>query len=91
MTAMLRYRRTSRTAICVSPLVLISKLAADKFHRPAAVWGNDFTASRLGQGAFQIAVKAVYEATAKRELTTTTFGKPERGESTRYCEQSNVG
>lgn len=45
----------------------------------AAVWGNDFHASRFGQGAFQHAVAAVYKATSGRDLVATTFGKPERG------------
>ena len=43
------------------------------------VWGNDFHASRFGQGAFQHAVAAVYKATSGRDLVATTFGKPERG------------
>ncbi|PWN99207.1 HAD-superfamily hydrolase [Tilletiopsis washingtonensis] len=43
------------------------------------LWGNDFLASRFGQGAFQHAVAAVYKATSGRDLVATTFGKPERG------------
>ena len=42
------------------------------------IWGNDFTAPRFGQGAFQEAVKAVYEATSGRPLEAITFGKPQR-------------
>ncbi|PWN36143.1 HAD-superfamily hydrolase [Meira miltonrushii] len=42
------------------------------------IWGNDFTAPRFGQGAFQEAVKAVYEVTSGRPLEAVTFGKPQR-------------
>lgn len=45
-----------------------------------AVWGNDFSASRFGQGAFQVALAAVYKTVSGRDLIATTFGKPERGE-----------
>lgn len=42
------------------------------------IWGNDFSAPRFGQGAFQEAVKAVFEATSGRPLEAITFGKPQR-------------
>lgn len=42
------------------------------------LWGNDFPTSRFGQGAFQTAVRAVYEETSGRKLEATTFGKPEK-------------
>lgn len=42
------------------------------------IWGNDFTAPRFGQGAFQEAVKAVYEKMSGRPLEAVTFGKPQR-------------
>lgn len=42
------------------------------------VWGNDFSAPRFGQGAFQLAVRSIYEQTSGRKLEAVTFGKPQR-------------
>lgn len=42
------------------------------------MWGNDFSVARLGQGAFRIALEAVYkELTGAPGLHAFTFGKPE--------------
>jgi hypothetical protein len=42
------------------------------------LWGNGFPTSRFGQGAFQSAVRAVYEETSGRPLECVTFGKPQK-------------
>ena len=41
------------------------------------VWGNDFSVARLGQGAFRIALEAVYSKLTGKDLHALTFGKPE--------------
>ncbi|PWN39529.1 HAD-superfamily hydrolase [Ceraceosorus guamensis] len=42
------------------------------------IWTNSFPTPRFGQGAFQLAARAVYKAASGRELQATTFGKPHR-------------
>lgn len=42
------------------------------------LWGNDFSTARFGQGAFQTAIRAVYEETSGRSLEAVTFGKPQK-------------
>lgn len=42
------------------------------------IWGNDFPTPRFGQGAFQEAVRAVYETASGRPLEAVTFGKPQK-------------
>lgn len=42
------------------------------------MWGNNFPVARLGQGAFRVALEAVYkELTGNQGLHAMTFGKPE--------------
>jgi HAD superfamily hydrolase (TIGR01456 family) len=68
-----------------SPNGTIGQLGDDKHQQPFLafshgdlIWGNDFSAPRLGQGAFQHALRAVYKQLSGRELQSVTFGKPER-------------
>lgn len=41
------------------------------------MWGNDFSVARLGQGAFRIALEAVYSKLTGKDLHALSFGKPE--------------
>jgi len=42
-----------------------------------SVWGNNFSVARLGQGAFRVALEAVYKELTGEKLHALTFGKPE--------------
>ncbi|CAO3651174.1 unnamed protein product [Cunninghamella echinulata] len=52
------------------------------------IWSNDFTAARLGQGAFKQATEKLYSAvTEGSKLTSTSFGKPHAATYT-YAEKT---
>lgn len=68
-----------------SPTGTIGTLGDDTHEQPFLafshgdlLWSNGFPTPRFGQGAFQAAVRAVYEETSGRPLVATTFGKPQR-------------
>lgn len=42
------------------------------------MWGNDHPVARLGQGAFRVALEAVYKEVTGLDLVSTIFGKPQR-------------
>ncbi|KAL1918677.1 uncharacterized protein VTP21DRAFT_2699 [Calcarisporiella thermophila] len=46
------------------------------FSNPDIIWSTDFPLPRYGQGAFRLALDALFEWTTGRKLEYTQFGKP---------------
>lgn len=42
------------------------------------LWSNEFPVARYGQGAFKIALEAIYKRHTGKELQSTSFGKPHK-------------
>ncbi|KAI8057972.1 HAD-like domain-containing protein [Syncephalis plumigaleata] len=65
------YIGTQRSMKDLSPQIPIY------FSNPDLLWSNDFPVSRYAQGAFRVALEALYERITGRKLEYTLFGKPE--------------
>ncbi|CAO3678281.1 unnamed protein product [Umbelopsis vinacea] len=48
------------------------------FSNPDFLWSNEFPVARYGQGAFKIALEAIYKRHTGKELQSTSFGKPHK-------------
>ncbi|RKP05016.1 HAD-like domain-containing protein, partial [Thamnocephalis sphaerospora] len=47
------------------------------FSNPDLLWSNDFPVPRFAQGAFRVALEALYKDVTGKKLEYTLFGKPE--------------
>ncbi|KAI9591571.1 HAD-like domain-containing protein [Syncephalis fuscata] len=74
------YIGTQRSANDQSPQIPLY------FSNPDLLWSNDYPVARYGQGAFRVALEALYERITGKKLEYTLFGKPETV-TYRYAEQ----